>query len=156
METVGDWVAGLRNQDDKQAYECLKNLLALSQHSAEAYAYFADYVELMQSGHSYRRTRGFLLIAANAKWDTDYKLDEVFDTFLRCLAEAKPIEARQEIRAMGAIALARSDLADEITRAFTNMNLFRYPETMRSLIRKDIAQTLLEIETAWEPSLKMQ
>jgi hypothetical protein len=153
MDTAGDWVAGLRNQDDKQAYECLKKLLALSQCSAQAYAYFPDYVELMQSGHSYRRTRGMLLIAANAKWDTEYKLDEVMDTFLRCLMEAKPIEARQEIRAAGAIALARPDLADEIARALTNLNLFRYPDTMRPLIRKDIAETLKEIAKAQQPSI---
>ncbi len=35
---------------------------------------FDSFVEMLDHTNSYIRTRGIILIAANAKWDVDYKL----------------------------------------------------------------------------------
>ena len=43
----------------------------------------------MRKEHSYIRTRGLTLLAYNAKWDKDYKIDEVIDKYLKHITDAK-------------------------------------------------------------------
>lgn len=45
--------------------------------------------------NSYVCTRGLTLLAYNAKWDKEYKIDEIIDTYLKRITEIKPITARQ-------------------------------------------------------------
>lgn len=142
METTADLIHGLRNCDNKLAYACLQELLKRSEQSNEVYAFFDDLMDLTRVEHSYQRTRGMLLLAANARWDRDNLLDENIDELLERLPQVKPIEARQWIRAAGQIAAAKPDLSEDIAQALGSLNTFRYPGTMQKLIREDIADAL--------------
>ncbi len=142
METTADLIHGLRNCDNKLAYVCLQELLKRSEQSNEVYAFFEELMDLTRAEHSYQRTRGMLLIATNARWDRDNLLDENIDELLERLPQAKPIEARQWIRAVGQIAAAKPDLSEDIAQALGALNTFRYPGTMQKLIREDIADAL--------------
>lgn len=71
VSNIQDLVDGLMNCDDKQAYHCLKQLEDKSSRSAEVYPFFDTFVEMLNNKNSYIRTRGIILIAANAKWDVD-------------------------------------------------------------------------------------
>ncbi|MFY9157240.1 MAG: hypothetical protein WAN98_05120, partial [Brevefilum fermentans] len=72
-----DLINGLMDQDDKKAYECLKKLEEISNQSSKVYRFFDAFVEMLESDHSYIRTRGLRLIAANARWDIDNKIDKI-------------------------------------------------------------------------------
>src|SRR5690554_130482 len=98
MPNIQDLVDGLMNSDDNQAYQCLKQLKDKSSCSAEIYEFFNTFAEMLNNTNSYIRTRGIVLIAANAKWDVDYKIDEIIDEYLKHIVDDKPITARQCIK----------------------------------------------------------
>ena len=142
METVTEWVEGLRDRDNQHAYECLKHLLSLCEHANDAYAYFDTFADMMRSDHSYIRTRGVLMVAACARWDEDNKLDEVLDEYLKHVEDVKPISARQCIQTLPNIARYKPDLAQDMIDALHRVNVLRYPITMQSLLNQDVANAL--------------
>jgi len=79
---LGELVNGLFNKDDKAAYKCLKELVSASEKDNGVYQFFDTFADMIDSDNSYIRTRGLLLISANAKWDTDNKIDEIINKYL--------------------------------------------------------------------------
>ncbi len=146
MSNTRKLIDGLMNHDDKIAYEYLKVLEKKSVCSSEVYSFFDNFAEMLESENSYIRTRGFLLIAANTKWDVDNKIDEIIDKLLECISDEKPITARQCIKVLPAIIKYKPGLKDCVVKALENPDLFRYKESMRSLIVRDIKNTLNEID----------
>jgi hypothetical protein len=146
METIAELVAGLRHKDNQYAYDCLQKLTGLSEASDAVYAYFDDFAELMRSEHSYFRGRGMTLIAANARWDADNRIDETIDEYLKHLEDVKPITARLCIRCAPEIARFKPDLRRDVETALRRVNTFRYRGTMQPLIRADIAAALAAVE----------
>ncbi|HNW85840.1 MAG TPA: SufBD protein [Candidatus Limiplasma sp.] len=152
MDTLADWVDGLEAKNNQYAYECFKRLQEACAVSGDAYAYFNRFARLMDSDSSYPRTRGLLMIAACARWDTDNRIDELLDRYLKHIEDVKPITARQCIQALPEMARYKPDLAPLITQALMRANPFRYPVTMQPLVQKDIAEALRRIyETAPAP-----
>ncbi len=145
MSNISALVEGLTNRDDKQAYDCLKQLEAESDRSSKVYAFFDNFIEMLDSDNSYIRTRAILLVAANAKWDTDNKIDEIIDKYLKFITDEKPITARQCIKALPAIAKHKPDLKNDIENALHYVNPIKYKESMRTLILKDIQKSLADI-----------
>ena len=87
-----------------------------------------------------------MLIAANAKWDADHKLDGVLSRYLEHVCDEKPITARQCVQALKSIVSARWNLVPEIRRALENADTGRYNANMRPLIERDIAGVLKMME----------
>lgn len=73
----------------------MKELLAYSEESACVYPYIEQFLEMTYSGNSYFRTRGLLLICANAKWDKAGKIEENIANILKHVTDPKPITTRQ-------------------------------------------------------------
>ena len=146
MQTVDELMDGLRGKDNQVAYACLRTLGARSEASPEVYRRMDALVEMMGSDNSYQRTRGLLLIAANARWDVDNRIDEIIDAFLTHVEDAKPITALQCIQCLPELARYKPELVPDIQRALTEAKTYRYPDTMRSLVRKDIADALRRID----------
>ena len=145
MDSVGLLVAGLRDKDAKQAYLCLKQLQAESEKTNAVYGFFDDLSEMLDDANSYIRTRAIVLIAANARWDTDNKIDRVIGQYLRHVEDEKPITARQCIQALPEIARHKPALSDAICRALRDANPMVYAESMAALIIKDIEAALAAI-----------
>lgn len=110
MEDIHNCANGLTNRDDKQAYQCLKQLENRSLAYPGVYPFSDTFATSLSSNNSYIRTRAILLIAANAQWDSDYKIDEIIDEYLLHIADAKPIAARQCIKVLPTIAKYKPDL----------------------------------------------
>lgn len=145
MSDIQELVYGLRDKNDKYAYQCLKQLKSESINSDSVYAYFDIFAIMLDDVNSYIRTRGILLIAANAKWDKDYKIDEIMDSYLKHIMDDKPITARQTIKALPTIAKYKPDLIDDICTALRKANPQIYKSSMQSLVYKDIQESLREI-----------
>lgn len=142
MSNIQELIDGLMSSDDKHAYQCLKVLEGESSRSADVYPYFDTFVEMLSSANSYIRTRGIILLAANAKWDIDYKIDEAIDEYLKHIVDDKPITARQCIKVLPTIVKYKPDLKNDIENALHQANLLGYKKSMQSLILNDIQKAL--------------
>lgn len=146
MDDYSALVHSLFKKDNKKAYACLKQLLSASEKGSSVYPFFDTFTGMIDNDNSYVRTRGLLLIAANAKWDADNKIDEVIDKYLCHITDDKPITARQCIKALPSIAKHKPDLVVVIRTALTKANPGRYVGSMQSLVCKDIKQALTAID----------
>lgn len=145
MENVRELVDRLYSKDNKTAYDALKLLEAESEKSNEVYKFFDKFAEMIEDSNSYIRNRGIVLISANAKWDTENKIDEIIDNYLKHILDEKPITARQCIKALPMIAKYKSDLAQDIREALMKADISKYNDSMRPLIYKDILHSLKKI-----------
>ena len=146
MPNIDDLIEGLQSSDHNHAYECLKQLIEISSSSNEVYAYFDLFAEMMDSDNSYSRTRGILLISANAKWDIHNKIDEIIDEYLKHIVDDKPITSRQCIKALPALAAYKPELKEVIQTALLHANITKYKDSMKPLVQKDIQESLQEID----------
>ena len=92
------------------------------------------------------RTRGLTLIAYNAKWDKDNKIDEIIDEYLKHIEDVKPITARQCIKLLPFIAKNKPELKCDIISSLQKANVSIYTDSMQSLVYKETQTSLAEIE----------
>ncbi len=102
--------------------------------------------DMIGSDNSYIRTRGLTLIAYNAKWDKDNKIDEIIDEYLKHIEDVKPITARQCIKLLPMIAKNKPELKCDIVTALQKADTSIYADSMQPLVYKDIQNSLAEIE----------
>lgn len=86
------------------------------------------------------------MLAYNAKWDKDYKIDEIIDKYLRHITDVKPITARQCIKLLSIIVKYKPELRNDILSALHKANLCIYDDSMQPLVYKDIQKVLKEIQ----------
>ena len=138
----------LSDKDNNTAYKALQVLQDLSDKTDAVYPYMDQLGDMMDSDHSYIRTRALTLIAYNAKWDQDYKIDEMIDRYLQHIMDEKPITARQCIKLLPMISKSKPDLAEGITAALNRADVSRYAGSMQPLVYKDIQKALKEIKSS--------
>lgn len=136
----------LTSRDNSQAYRALKALEATSAESNRLYPHMDEFIAMTGSSNSYIRTRGLAMIAHNAKWDADGKIDGIIDEYLEHITDEKPICARQCIKTLPLLAEAKPALAPKIVSALRDASVTCYPDSMRPLVQKDIRDSLLAIE----------
>ena len=145
MTNIAELIKGLQNNDNKYAYQCLKQLMKDSEQSDAIYEFFDTFVQMLGNSNSYIRIRGLLLIAANVKWDEENKFDEIVDDYLKHIMDEKPITSRQCIKVLPMIAKHKPDLKQCIIMALSGANTERYNSSMQPLVYKDIQEALKQI-----------
>ena len=85
----------LFDKNNTAAYKALQELQKESEKTNSVYPYMDRLSQMLDSDNSYIRTRGLTLLAWNAKWDKDYKIDEIIDRYLKHITDTKPVTARQ-------------------------------------------------------------
>ena len=136
----------LFDKNNNVAYKALQNLQKESQETDCVYPYMDRLSDMLDSDNSYIRTRGLTLLAYNAKWDKDYKIDEIIDKYLKHITDVKPITARQCIKLLPLIARYKPELKNDILSALHNANICVYDDSMQPLVYKDIQKALKEIQ----------
>lgn len=136
----------LFDKDNNTAYEALKLLQKESEETDAVYSYMDQLSDMLDSDNSYIRTRGLTLIAYNAKWDSDNKIDEIIDQYLKHITDVKPITARQCIKLLPIIVRDKPELKTDILAALRQSDISIYRDSMQSLIYKDIQKVLEEIQ----------
>ena len=145
MDKIPELIAGLFDRDNKSAYKCFMELQTASESDNRVYQFFDTFAEMIDDDNSYVRTRGLLLVSANAKWDEDYKIDEVINQYLKHILDDKPITARQCINALPNIARCKPDLTNDIIAALRKADPKQYADSMQPLIYSDIRTALNKI-----------
>jgi len=136
----------LFDKNNNTAYKALQTLQKVCEESDKVYCYMDKLADMIGSDNSYIRTRGLTLIAYNAKWDKDNKIDEIIDGYLKHITDVKPITARQCIKLLLIIAKNKPELKEDIILALQKANASIYSDSMQSLVYKDIQKALKEIE----------
>ena len=134
------------DKNNTTAYKALQNLQKESQETACVYPYMDRLSDMLDSDNSYIRTRGLTLLAYNAKWDKDYKIDEIIDKYLNHITDVKPITARQCIKLLPIIAKYKPELRNDIISALHKANICVYDDSMQPLVYKDIQKALKKIQ----------
>lgn len=145
-EKVEELLEFLTSRNNSQAYQALKVLEEMSAESSCLYPHMDKFLAMVSSGNSYVRTRGLALVAHNAKWDVDGKIDGIIDEHLEHITDEKPTCARQCIKLLPLLAEAKPALAPKIVSSLRDANVVRYPDSMRPLVQKDIRDSLLAVE----------
>lgn len=134
-----DW---LSEKNDTIRYQAFLLLQYRSLHFDDVYPFRETFCNKLVSDNSYQRSIGIMLIAENAKWDKDNRLDEKIDEYLLLLKDEKPITVRQCIQNLCKIVPYKNHLSDKIAKNIMSVNVSEIKETMRKLILLDILGVL--------------
>ena len=140
----------LFDKNNNVAYKALQELQRKSEETDCVYPFIDRLSDMLESDNSYIRTRGLTLLAYNAKWDKEYKVDEIIDEYLKHITDVKPITARQCIKLLPIIAKYKPELRNDILFALNKANISIYDDSMQSLVCKDIRKALKEIKKLYK------
>ena len=134
-------IAKLTSKDDKYACAFADKIILESKETDEWYEYFDDFASLLDHSKSLVRNRALYMLAANAQWDEENRFDSIISDFIAHITDEKPITARQCVKALAQVGLARPQYIPQILSALHKADLSKYKDSMRPLIERDIAET---------------
>ena len=134
-------IAKLTAKDDKYACAFANKIISESQETNKWYEYFDDFASLLDHPKSLVRNRVLYILAANAQWDEDNRFDLIIFDFLMHITDEKPITARQCVKALAQVGLAKPQYIPRILSCLQSADSSKYKDSMRPLIEKDIAET---------------
>lgn len=146
LGNIGETFELLFDKNNNVAYKAFQELQKESEETDCVYPFIDRLSDMLDSDNSYIRTRGLTLLAYNAKWDKEYKVDEIIDEYLKHITDVKPITARQCIKLLPIIAKHKPELKNDILSALNKANISIYDYSMQPLIYKDIQKALKEIK----------
>ena len=134
-------IAKLTVENDKYACALADKIISESQESGEWYEYFDDFASLLDHPKSLVRNRAIYILAANAQWDEENRFDLILSNYLSHITDEKPITARQCIKALAQVGLAKPQYIPRILSSLKKADLSKYKDSMRPMIEKDMAET---------------
>ncbi len=146
LGNIGETFELLFDKNNNVAYKAFQELQKESEETDCVYPFIDRLSDMLDSDNSYIRTRGLTLLAYNAKWDKEYKVDEIIDEYLKHITDVKPITARQCIKLLPIIAKHKPELKNDILSALNKVNISIYDYSMQPLVYKDIQKALKEIK----------
>ena len=144
-EDLPQLVEWLSLKDDKIRYQAFLLLQSRSEFFDDVYPFWDTFRDKLKSDNSYQRSIGLMLIAENAKWDVQNRMEDTIEEYLVLLGDEKPITMRQCIQALGKVALFKPGLHRKIAGQLASFDLAAVKETMRKSILLDILNVLLII-----------
>lgn len=139
-------LAGLTDKNDKAACALADRIVAESREADTWYEYLNGFAALLEHPKSYVRNRALHILAVNARWDAENRLNALLPAFLSHITDEKPITARQCVQALAELGTAKPQYIPEILRSLENADLSRYRDSMRPLIERDIAETIAALK----------
>ena len=131
----------LTSKNDKEACALAERIISESRAADSWYEYFDSFVKLLDHPKSLVRNRVLYILAANAQWDEDNHFDGIISDFLTHITDEKSITARQCVKALAQVGMAKPQYIPMILSALHGADLSKYKDSMRPLIEKDMAET---------------
>ncbi len=139
---IKELVELLTEKDNEIRYNAFCILEQRSLEYNDVYPYIDMFINKLKSDNSYQRSIGLMLIAANTRWDSENKIDSVFDLYLSLATDEKPITARQCLQSIYKILPFKENLWKMIVEELINIDILEFKETMRKSIVLDIISVL--------------
>ena len=134
-------IAKLTVKNDKYACALADKIISESQETDEWYEYFDDFATLLDHPKSLVRNRALYILATNAQWDEENRFDGIISDYLLHITDEKPITARQCVKALAQVGVAKPQYIPRIVSCLKAADLSKYKDSMRPLIEKDIEET---------------
>lgn len=131
-------------KDTKESYPLFLQLEQQAGASPELFGEYPLYLEMLSNKNSFIRVRGFRMLCAAAKWDTDGCIAQHLPEILAQLEDEKPTAVRQCLAALPALVKGKPELTDPILEKVSGLDLSGYRDSMRPLIQKDTEAFLKE------------
>ena len=135
-----DIMAELTAKNDKYACAIADKIISESQDTDEWYEYFDEFASLLNHPKSLVRNRVLYILATNAQWDNENRFDAIISEYIAHVTDDKPITARQCIKALAQIGVAKPQYIPRILLCLHEADLSKYKDSMRPLIEKDMAE----------------
>ena len=135
-----DIIAKLIAKDDKYACAIADKIISESQDTDEWYEYFDEFASLLNHPKSLVRNRVLYILATNAQWDNENRFDAIISEYIAHVTDDKPITARQCIKALAQIGVAKPQYIPRILLCLHEADLSKYKDSMWPLIEKDMAE----------------
>lgn len=145
MENIIDLIEKLHSKNSRFAYNAMTLLQCISETSDEAYGFFDVFANMLANENSYIRNRGIILIACNAKWDKENKINKIIDEYLSHISDEKPITSRQCIKYLTMVAEYKPELRRQILNALSCADPSVYSDSMAPLVCNDIDKAVKQI-----------
>ncbi len=136
-QQIVQWMGMLQSPDNVAACGAAQALVEESERSGAVEPYMDVFLAMLDGKSSLVRNRAAALIAANARWDTEGRIDAALDSILTHFTDPKPVTARQFVQASPWIAAAKPALADRISDALAAADFSQYADSMRPLLEAD-------------------
>ena len=136
-----DIISKLTAKDDKYACAIADKIISESQDTDEWYEYFGVFASLLNHPKSLVRNRVLYILAANAQWDDENCFDTILSDYLAHVTDEKPITARQCIKALAQVGVAKPQYIPRILSCLHEADLSKYKDSMRTLIEQDMVET---------------
>ena len=136
-----DIIAKLTAKNDEYACAITDKIISESKDTDEWYEYFDDFTSLLNHPKSLVRNRVLYILAANAQWDDENRFDAIISDYLVHVTDEKPITARQCIKALAQVGVAKPQYIPRILLCLHEADLSKYKDSMRPLIERDMAET---------------
>ncbi|EQF24979.1 hypothetical protein QEW_2220 [Clostridioides difficile CD160] len=146
MENINLLINKLYSKNHNEAYKTFLFLENESLKSNITYCFFDSFLEMTDDRSSYIRSRGLLLIAANAQWDIDNKIEMNINCILSHIVDKKPSVSRMFIKSLPKITKYKKNLIHRIQMELSNADTSIYNNNMKPLVEKDIREVLSNIK----------
>lgn len=124
-------------KDTKSTYSLFVQLERQAGEDPALFREYPLYLEMLKSDSSYLRVRGFRMLCAGAKWDTEGVIRENLPQILAQLRDEKPTAVRQCLGALPELVTGRPELTAVICQTVSGLDLSKYSDSMRPLICRD-------------------
>lgn len=137
----------LPEKKDSIRYQAFLILQYRSRLFHDVYPFWETFRSMLKSDNAYQRSIGLMLIAENARWDSENRMAGTIDEYLELLKDEKPITVRQCIQSLGEIAKYKLDQNGKIAARLISLDMTEIRETMRKSVLLDILNVLAHIRT---------
>jgi hypothetical protein len=128
LDDIKTLVDALFSRDCNFAYSALNKLIVEVQTSNKAYEFF-----------------DLFIIAENARWDEDNKINKIIEKYLSHILDEKPTTSRTCIKNLSLIIQYKPELKPIIKKALLESDISKYKESMKGLLQNDIDMVLKQI-----------
>lgn len=138
------WLIGLLGEKNNEIrYAAFLLLAQRSRTHGDIYPLWDTLAEKLNSGNSYQRSIGVMLLCENVRWDRENRLQAIWPRYAACFRDEKFITARQAIQSLKVWLAQRPDMHEAVYGALTAIQPASLPGTQRKLILADIIEALL-------------
>lgn len=136
----------ISDKDDNVAYAYTKKICEESKKSDKYYKYLDDFLSLLDHPKSYVRTRAFILICSQARWDDKGKIKTLLPLMFKLFFDEKPSVVRQSLNAIKDVIVYRPELKAVIKKEIKKIDSSIYKESIGHLIDADIKDVMETID----------